>query len=815
MDFEGMDIDSTPNEVLNQARQQVAYALEQLQELGCVVTWHVRRRITTKYPSAQFPDPVSQRMDELQHDLFIADEQYVNRHSLTLAMYPQGASARLLGALERSQQRGEGWLDTLKALGAGLWSGIKGEDEFPYKSIDEVQAALEQFDRALDMFLAATSNLNTKVLRGEQLGGFLRLCSTPTDEIDQLSYLPNQDVYMDTAMPAGQINNEFRDVLEFEHNGRTAWASAYSLSLEKRESVDMAMLDKLMAAPFEFSLTHVFKMLPRGRAQRVVGEVEAYHANRRYPLKSILAAAMAKGDLSGVPVNESRAQAADEARSAKDRISSGNMGLGMYYGTVIVQAQNIEKLMEARKACEGILQSARFEPRLEGLHKLSSWCATIPGSHAEVSRWYKIDRENFVDMCPVRTVDTGAFLNEFLSDQLGQPCTALVALPTKHRTPYYYTGYVGDLGHELIIGPSGTGKTAFATLIWTAFRKYPDSRVVVFDKNYSCRPAIYLQGGSYIDLNPDHQASEQRHKMSPIAALMRDGRTDHIPFLAKWIEMLASMRGYNVTADNRRALEQALRATAELGVNHPEQLRLGTVVVKLSLADDFGKALMMWVGDTAYGGYFDNDSDDFNLDTLVGIEMGTILSDEELAAPFMAYAFYRLASQLREMGAHEKRPIPTLIYIPETWYFLRQKVFQAELEEWLVTLRKLGARITFDTQNPDKLVQSPIFPAFRDNVPNMIFTPNTKAKTSSLMKMYTEELAMTEEEIQFIVNGQPKRDYYMKQGELSRRISLAMPRELIALVRSDVKAQKALEQHISKGLPIGWQQVYLKELMHE
>lgn len=816
MDFSGLDLDSSSNLELNQVRQQLSYALEQLQEQGAVLTWHVRRRRTTRYPQAQFPEPVSAHMDALLHEQFLKHTQYVNRHSLSLCIYPQAQSARMLSALARSQERGGGLWEALKALGSGLRATFKGEDEFPYQDMSEVEPALEHFDKTLEAFLAATAQLNTHVLRGEQLGGFLQLCACPISAMDQVADLPAPQYFMDTAMPVGDIDNGHSDVLRFEHNARQAWASCYSIDLRKCDALGLDALDKLMAAPFEFTLAHVFKMLPRNKAQRVVGEVHAYHSNRRYPIKSILMAAMQRGDLSGVPVNEARQESTDEAQELKDRLSVGQAGVGYYYGVVMVQGASLAACDEARKACEEILQTARLTPRLEGLHKFSSWCATVPGSHAEVARWLKIDTQNFVDLCPARTVATGSFYNEYLSSQLGQPCTALLALPTRHRTPFYYTGYVGDVGHELVVGPTGTGKTTISTLLWTAFRKYPGARVVVFDKNYSCRPAILLQGGNYIDLNPEKQqaGAAQRHRMSPIAALMSDGRTQHIGFVARWIEMLAALRGYTPTSEDRKALETALRSTAELGRVHPQSLRLGTVVVKLDLSKDFARALEMWTGTSAYGAYFDNEVDNFDLDALVGVEMGSILTDDELAAPFMAYAFYRLAAQLRDMGAHEQHPIPTLIYIPETWYFLRQEVFRKELEEWLVTLRKLGARICFDTQNPDKLVQSPIFAAFRDNIQSFICTPNPKAKTASLERMYREELGFSEEDIAFICNGMPKKDYFIKQGEVSRRISLALPAPLLPLIRTDQKAQIALQRFIDRGLPEGWQQHYLEELEH-
>ena len=811
-DFSGMDLDSTSNPEINQVRGQLLYAIEQLQEESLVMGWQVRRRVTKRYPSATFPEPISQRIDDAQRASFMSDVQFINRHSVTLSMYPAASTTRMLAKLQRIQENSGGMWQSAKAMLSSLSSSLTGEAEFSYESDEEIATALEQFYKLIDLFLASTLPLGVRLLSGDDLGGFLELSCSPTSAIDGKTGLPNSSSYMDTSMPVADIDNSFRDVLHFEHNGREVWSKCYSIDLKKQTSLQLDLLDKLMAAPFEYVLSHVFKFLPRTKGEKMVGEVETYHANRKYSLKSFIAAALKDGDLTGIPVNEARQKDADEAKKLKDQVNVGQLGVGMYYGVVMVQASTLEECHEAGERCVEILQTARLQPREEGMHKFSSFAATIPGSHEEVAHWQKIQTVNFVDLCPLRTVAAGDFLNDHLTEQLGVESPALLVLPTKHRTPFYFTGFVGDLGHALIVGPSGTGKTTFAGLAWSAFRKYKDSRVIIFDKNYSCRPAIKLQGGKYIDLNPEKQIGEKRPMMSPVAALMANGNVNHLAFVASWIELLTKMRGYKPTAEDSLSLERALRGTVELGVDNPSLLRISSVVNSLDRTSDFAKALLPWTEGQIYGSYFDNTEDHFELTSLGGVETGSILALDELAAPFMSYAFYRIASQLRDMGATYSNPIPTFIYIPETWYFLRQPVFAAELEEWLVTLRKLGGSVWFDTQSPDKLVQSPIFAAFRDNVPTMIFTPNHKALTKSLGDMYRTEFAKAEHEIQYIANGIPKRDYFISQGRISRRISLSLSSEVMACLRSDTKAQQLLDR--LEGQP-NWQEKYIKELSND
>lgn len=807
--FEGLDIDSSSDDKMNALRSQLDYALQQIGRATPVLAWHVRRRMTRQFPQGQHPDAVTQRMNALQYEQFLSQVQYTNQHVLTFSLMPRGSASRLISAVERSQQEGGGWFQAIQSILGASAQAIKGEAAFPYQSMADIESDREVFDKLLDTFVAACAGLSPYILHGEELGGFLQRCTNPCVGLDSRCPMPGPQALADETLPLGWVDNSFDDVLVFKHNDQKQYASCYSFDLRLVERLSFDLLDRLMGAPFEYTLTHTFKTLDRRHAKREVGAIEAYHANRKYSIKTILAAALGKGDLDGAQVKEGRRKAADEATAIKDQVDDGEIAIGHYYGTLMVHANILDGLEQARRSAEEILQSARLQPRLEGLHKFSSYCSTMPGSHDEVARWMPIDQINFIDLGPVRTISEGSFINSALSDKLGQHCEALVAFSTRSKTPFYYTGYVGELGHELLVGPSRTGKTALATVLWSQFRKYPGAQVIIFDKDYSCRPAVYLQEGKYIDLSPEKNTGQH---LSPIAALLKDGSLKHIGFVATWVEMLAKSRGYTPTSDDRRALEEALRATAMAGLSNPAQLRLGVVVSRLDLTTEFARALQMWVGEAAYGKYFDHDSDDFDLSSLIGVEMGSILTDEELAAPFMAYAFYRISAHLRQLGADD-RPVPTLIYVPEAWFFLKNPVFAAQLDNWLVTLAKLGARVCFDTQTPDKLVQSPAFPSFRDNIPNLIFTPNERARTQSLHRMYVDEWGLNEEELAFIVNGLPREDYYIRQGPVCRRIKFAMPSELVAMVRSDQRAQILLSQWIEQGLPPGWQRDYVQQLM--
>ena len=60
--------------------------------------------------------------------------------------------------------------------------------------------------------------------------------------------------------------------------------------------------------------------------------------------------------------------------------------------------------------------------------------------------------------------------------------------------------HVGDVGHTLIVGPTGAGKSVLLALIALQFRRYPGAQVFVFDKGGSVRPPCSAMGGDWHDL---------------------------------------------------------------------------------------------------------------------------------------------------------------------------------------------------------------------------------------------------------------------------------------------------------------------------
>src|SRR5204863_9223941 len=58
---------------------------------------------------------------------------------------------------------------------------------------------------------------------------------------------------------------------------------------------------------------------------------------------------------------------------------------------------------------------------------------------------------------------------------------------TEGSTPFRFSLHVGDVGHMLIVGPTGAGKSVLLALMAMQFRRYGRAQVFAFDFGGSIR----------------------------------------------------------------------------------------------------------------------------------------------------------------------------------------------------------------------------------------------------------------------------------------------------------------------------------------
>jgi type IV secretory pathway VirB4 component len=141
---------------------------------------------------------------------------------------------------------------------------------------------------------------------------------------------------------------------------------------------------------------------------------------------------------------------------------------------------------------EGVINRAGFVTKLEDLNAVEAWVGGLPGQAYADLRRPMVSTLDLCDLSPVSAIWPGPLRNAYLSAEFAkqglladQP--PLMQARTAATTPFRLDLHQGDVGHTLVVGPTGAGKSVLLNILALQWRRYPGARVVIFDKGDSAR----------------------------------------------------------------------------------------------------------------------------------------------------------------------------------------------------------------------------------------------------------------------------------------------------------------------------------------
>src|SRR5438309_5594364 len=131
---------------------------------------------------------------------------------------------------------------------------------------------------------------------------------------------------------------------------------------------------------------------------------------------------------------------------------------------------------------------------VETVNAVEAWLGSLPGHAYANVRQPPVSTLNLAHMIPLSALWAGPARDE----HFGAP--PLFFARTEGSTPFRFSLHVGDVGHTLVVGPTGAGKSVLLALRALQFRRSAGSRVVSCVFGGSIRAAALAMEGDWHDL---------------------------------------------------------------------------------------------------------------------------------------------------------------------------------------------------------------------------------------------------------------------------------------------------------------------------
>src|SRR5262249_25195827 len=155
-----------------------------------------------------------------------------------------------------------------------------------------------------------------------------------------------------------------------------------------------------------------------------------------------------------------------DADAALEELGADDVAFGYLTTAIVVTDADARKAHEKLLAVERIINGRGFVTIRETLNAVEAWLGTIPGNP------YANVRQPIVHTWSLaqRRRRGGVWAGRAVNGHLRPP--PLMMTETRGSTPFRLDLHVGDVGHSLIVGPTGAGKSVLLALLALQFRRF-------------------------------------------------------------------------------------------------------------------------------------------------------------------------------------------------------------------------------------------------------------------------------------------------------------------------------------------------------
>ena len=609
------------------------------------------------------------------------------------------------------------------------------------KGEEDVENPIENFYVQIRNFLSLfeSSGYSFRILRGDELLTYLHRCLTMKDcEI-------HCDVESGTFGLDEFLTTELMDTEKYPMKLGDKFVAVLSVSGFRSNLSYPEHLSPLFLLSFPFRIVNRFRCYSVEESEKICTQKRELYNSKIFDLRKMIFSSDRELD-----PNVRQIENKKQCEEALSTLTEGGVSYGLYTGVVVVEADSEEELKKRTRLLSDVLVSLHIAVKDEKLNAFPAFLSSLPHDSVNNPRQFMLSTFNFACYCNLVSYYQGRKENAYLKGLTGVGTPHLYGY-LRDTSPYCLNlnGGVDDVGHTLVIGKTGAGKSYLISLLASQFSKYGEkSRVVIFDRGYSQYNLVKRNGGNIIVPFKDDTVFNPLFDVG-----------ENVQSAEQFLNCLLSVNGVSLNAREKEeaslvllhntsafyTLDTYKRQLKGSNQNHP----LVALLEKYTTGD--------------LGALFNNVEDKFlrgGGNRLTLVELDNIINlGRDVVSPALIYMFERLVNVFKDKK-------PTLLVLDECWTFLLNEVFRSYLIMFLKTMRKNNVFVVMSTQDIKDLSASELAEStVLSSVHTRIFCPDENALKDETARENYGKLGLLDFQKNILKTAVRKSEYYIMQSE--------------------------------------------------